>query len=86
MPPFPWHLGGKSHHNLFLSYEDCLKWFEETGNKVCFDLSHSFMACEFLESDSNKFIDKISKITNYLHVSDASRDRSRRITYWKWKY
>ncbi len=72
MPPFPWHLGGRSHHNLFVNYEDCLKWYEDTGHKVCFDLSHSFMACEFIGLDFNKFIDNISEITNYLHVSDAS--------------
>ena len=72
MPPYPWHLGGRSHHNIFLRYEDAQKWFNETGYKVCFDLSHSYMACEYFDMDFNEFVNKISDLSDYLHVSDAS--------------
>ena len=72
MPPFPWHLGGRSHHNIFVTIDDSYKWFDKTGYKVCFDLSHSSMACEFFDFEFNEYIEKISEISNYLHVSDAS--------------
>ncbi|MEA1051580.1 N-acetylneuraminate synthase family protein [Lamprobacter modestohalophilus] len=43
MPPFPWHFGGQSHHNLFVDPEEIRAFCDRTGHKICLDISHSMM-------------------------------------------
>lgn len=71
MPPFPWHFGGQSHHNLFVDPDEINAFCSETGQKVCLDVSHSMMACNFYGWDLNKFVEKISQHIVYLHIVDA---------------
>ena len=71
MPPFPWHFGGQSFHNLFVNPYEIDTFCSETGQKICFDVSHSMMACNYYGWDLNNFIDIISKHIVYLHVVDA---------------
>ena len=72
MPPFPWHLGGRSHHNLFVDPEEIIELSKYTNQKICIDISHTYMACEFLKLDFYESIDKLLEVSNYLHLSDAS--------------
>ena len=72
MPPFPWHQGGRSFHNLLRSKESLKKLNKDTGLKICLDFSHTFMNCEF---DNLCFIDEIKEIidiTQHMHLSDSS--------------
>lgn len=71
MPPFPWHFGGQSFHNLFVNPYEIDTFCSETGQKICFDVSHSMMACNYYGWDLNNFIDIVSKHIVYLHVVDA---------------
>lgn len=71
MPPFPWHFGGQSHHNLFVDPDEINNFCNDTGQKVCLDVSHSMMACNFYGWDLNKFVDTISQHISYLHIVDA---------------
>ena len=71
MPPFPWHFGGQSFHNLFVNPYQIDTFCSETGQKICFDVSHSMMACNYYGWDLNDFIDIVSKHIVYLHVVDA---------------
>ena len=71
MPPFPWHFGGQSFHNLFVNPYEIDVFCSETGQKICFDVSHSMMACNYYGWDLNNFIDIVSKHIVYLHVVDA---------------
>ena len=71
MPPFPWHFGGQSFHNLFVNPYEIDTFCSETGQKICFDVSHSMMACNYYGWDLNDFIDIVSKHIVYLHVVDA---------------
>ena len=71
MPPFPWHFGGQSHHNLFVDPGEINEFCSETGQKICLDVSHSMMACNYYGWDLNDFIQKISKHIIYLHIVDA---------------
>ncbi len=71
MPPFPWHFGGQSFHNLFVDPDEIVKFCEDTGFEVCLDVSHSMMACSYYGWDIIEFVSKISKHINYLHIVDA---------------
>tara|TARA_B100000614_G_scaffold262339_1_gene295345 strand:+ start:1850 stop:4096 length:2247 start_codon:yes stop_codon:yes gene_type:complete len=71
MPPFPWHFGGQSHHNLFVDPNEIQQFCSETGFNVCLDVSHSAMACSYYGWDLIEFTKKISPHINYFHIVDA---------------
>lgn len=71
MPPFPWHFGGQSHHNLFVDPDEIVTFCEKTGHKICLDISHSMMACNFYKWDFYEFLIKVLPYTIHLHISDA---------------
>ena len=71
MPPFPWHFGGQSYHNLFVDPKEIADFCNDTGYKICLDLSHSMMACNYYGWDMNAFIETIKDHIIYLHIVDA---------------
>ena len=71
MPPFPWHFGGQSHHNLFVDPDEIAAFCERTGHHICLDVSHSMMACNYYQWDFGEFLKKVLPHTIHLHVVDA---------------
>jgi N-acetylneuraminate synthase len=71
MPPFPWHFGGQSHHNLFVDPDEIVAFCKSTGHKICLDVSHSMMACNYYHWDFSEFLEKVLPHTIHLHVVDA---------------
>ena len=71
MPPFPWHFGGQSYHNLFVDPDEIAKFCKHTGHHVCLDVSHSMMACNYYHWDFKDFLKKVLPYTIHLHVVDA---------------
>jgi len=71
MPPFPWHFGGQSHHNLFVDPDEINTFCEQTGYKICLDVSHSMMACNYYHWDFSDFLKKVLPHTVHLHIVDA---------------
>lgn len=71
MPPFPWHFGGQSFHNLFVRAEEIVSYCERTGAHICLDISHSMMACNYYDDDLCEFIEKVSPHVIHMHVVDA---------------
>jgi len=71
MPPFPWHFGGQSHHNLFVNHNEISEFCNEYGYRVCLDVSHSQMACNYYNWSMDEFVKKISPHIAYLHIVDA---------------
>lgn len=71
MPPFPWHFGGQSHHNLFVDPDEIVHFCSSTGHRICLDISHSMMACNYYHWDFSEFLDKVLPYTIYLHIVDA---------------
>ena len=71
MPPFPWHFGGQSHHNLFVNHNEIEEFCRETGYRICLDVSHSQMACSHYCWSMDDFIKKVSPYIGFLHVVDA---------------
>lgn len=71
MPPFPWHFGGQRYHNLFVHPDEINTFCEDAGYKVCLDISHASMACNYLNHDLEEYISKISSHIIHMHISDS---------------
>ena len=71
MPPFPWHFGGQSHHNLFVKSTEINEFCKKNGFRICLDISHSQMACYFYSWSLNEFVNDVSNHVAYLHIVDA---------------
>jgi N-acetylneuraminate synthase len=71
MPPYPWHLGGQRFHNLFIEADQIVEICEKLNLRICFDISHSKLACNQLKQSFKGFIEKVGKFTAHLHIADA---------------
>ena len=72
MPPFPWHFGGQSFHNLFVAPDEVSHFCQQNPEiKVCLDLSHSMMACNHYGWNFNDFVKAVMPYTVHLHIADA---------------
>ena len=72
MPPYPWHLGGRRYHNLFVDFDDFSALYKNLKIKICLDTSHSYLACKFLNKNFYMEIEKNKKYIDYIHLSDAN--------------
>jgi N-acetylneuraminate synthase len=71
MPPFPWHFGGQRYHNLFVDPDEIQDFCKEMKMKICLDISHSKLACNFYGWSLNDFIEKTADFIAHLHLADA---------------
>jgi len=72
MPPFPWHFGGQSHHNLFVEAGEINAFCSKNNNiKICLDTSHSMMACKYFGWDFTEFVELVSPYNVHLHIADS---------------
>ncbi len=71
MPPFPWHFGGQSYHNLFMDPDEIVAFCKEMGMRICFDVSHSQLACNNFGWSMKEFCEKVGPYTAHLHIVDA---------------
>jgi sialic acid synthase SpsE/sugar phosphate isomerase/epimerase len=72
MPPFPWHFGGQRFHNLFIDPDETTDFCIRNGFRVCLDVSHSKLACNFQKWSFTAFIEKVGPHSAHLHIADAS--------------
>lgn len=72
MPPFPWHFGGQRYQNLFMDYRDTVEFCRENQLRVCFDTSHSKLACNHFKWSFKAFIKDLGPYIAHMHVVDAS--------------
>lgn len=72
MPPYPWHFGGQSYHNLFVSAEEIREFCQANSDiKICLDVSHSMMSCNYYGWDLNDFVNTVAPYNVHMHVVDA---------------
>lgn len=71
MAPFPWHFGGQRYQNMFVEPDEIQFWCEELDLRMCFDISHSRLTCNYLNLDFYEFAEKVSKYTSHIHLGDA---------------
>jgi len=72
MPPFPWHFGGQSFHNLFVDPEETLAFCQKWKVGICFDLSHSAMAASWMDRNVIEWIEILGPWIRHIHVSDSA--------------
>lgn len=71
MPPFPWHFGGQSYHNLFVDPNEIKSFCERYSYRICYDISHSMMACNYYKWKLTDFTRLVGPYTAHMHVVDA---------------
>jgi len=72
MAPFPWHFGGQRYQNLFVKIEEIVYWCKRLQLRMCFDVSHSKLACNHLGVDFYEFAERIAPFTAHIHMGDAA--------------
>lgn len=72
MPPYPWHMGGQSFHNLFVEPAEAAQWAEQHGRRLCFDVSHSKLAANYLGMSFAEATALLAPWTDHLHLVDAT--------------
>lgn len=71
LPPFPWYFGGQLYLNLFVDATDTAAFAREYGYRLCFDVSHSRLACNHFHWSFSEFVDAIGPYIAHLHLVDA---------------
>jgi len=71
MPPFPWHFGGQSYHNLFMMPDEMVEFYQQHGYRICYDVSHTMMACNYFQLNLSEVSQAVGGFTAHLHISDA---------------
>ncbi|MBL7074370.1 N-acetylneuraminate synthase family protein [candidate division KSB1 bacterium] len=72
MPPFPWHFGGQRYHNLFVDPHEIAEICRENEMKICLDISHSKLACNFYKWSLREFIEIVAPFVVHIHLADAA--------------
>jgi len=71
LPPFPWYFGGQLHLNLFVTPDDIVDFCKKYNRRVCFDISHSKLACNHYNLSFQEFAEKVGPHSAHLHIVDA---------------
>ncbi len=71
MPPYPWHFGGQSYHNLFMDPDEIVDFCSRNAMRVCLDISHSQLACNAFQWSMLEFCEKVAPYTAHMHIVDA---------------
>ena len=75
MPPYPWHFGGQSFHNLFVNPLEIKEFCEVYKYNVCFDSSHSMLACNEYKWSISQFVRDIHEYISHIHLADAKGNK-----------
>ena len=71
MAPFPWHFGGQRYQNIFVKIDEIVEWCTKLKLRMCFDISHTRLTCNYLGVDFYDFAERIAPLTAHLHIGDA---------------
>jgi sialic acid synthase SpsE/sugar phosphate isomerase/epimerase len=72
LPPFPWYFGGQLYLNLFVDPADTAQFARQYGYRLCFDVSHSQLACNHFGWSFSDFVECIGDHIAHLHIVDAA--------------
>lgn len=71
MAPFPWHFGGQRYQNIFVHVDEIVSYCKQFNMRMCFDVSHSMLTCNYFKYDFYEFAEKIAPYTAHIHMGDA---------------
>ncbi len=72
LPPRPWVFGGEWITNIFMLADEIKSFLDQTGYKMCFDVSHAALACNVYKADLVAMIETLLPYTRHLHLADAA--------------
>lgn len=72
LPPFPWYMGGQLFCNLFVDPRDTADFARRADRRLCFDVSHSKLATNFLHLPFSEATDLLAPHSDHLHLVDAT--------------
>ena len=71
MAPFPWHFGGQRFQNIFVQIDEIVDWCDRLGLRMCFDISHTRLTCNYYQYDFYEFAKRVAPLSAHLHLGDA---------------
>jgi sialic acid synthase SpsE/sugar phosphate isomerase/epimerase len=71
MAPFPWHFGGQRFQNIFVKIDEIVEWCQKLQLRMCFDISHTRLTCNYFGIDFYAFAERIAPLSAHLHLGDA---------------
>jgi N-acetylneuraminate synthase len=71
LPPFPWYFGGQLFLNLFVKPEDTARFCRAQKLRLCFDISHTKLACNHYRLSFKNAVDALAPLTAHYHIADA---------------
>jgi N-acetylneuraminate synthase len=72
LPARNWIFGGEYVTNIFMFADEIKKILDQTGLKMCFDTSHSMLACNMHNIDIYEEIKKLRPYISHMHISDGA--------------
>ncbi len=72
LPPYPWYMGGQLFCNLFVDPRDTAEFAATYDRRLCFDVSHSKLAANYLGMSFAEATDLLAPHTEHLHLVDAT--------------
>lgn len=72
LPPYPWYMGGQLYCNLFVDPRDTAEFAVTYDRRLCFDVSHSKLAANYLGMSFAEATDLLAPHTEHLHLVDAT--------------
>ena len=72
LPPRPWYFGGQWTTSYFMDAQDIVDYCEATGLKICYDICHHKLYCNWAKVSQSEQIERILPHVSHLHISDAA--------------
>lgn len=76
MPPFPWHQGGRSFHNLLTNHTKIADFLAASTASICLDVSHTALSCAHFKESMSDYLDTMLGRIAHVHLSDAQGTNS----------
>lgn len=71
LPPYPWYKGGQWFSNVFMDADEIKEFCSKNKYRICYDVSHAQLYCNFAKKDPVKSFKIVSKFVKHIHMSDG---------------
>lgn len=71
LPPKPWYLGGEWNQYGFMTGDDIIKFCDEFGLKMTYDICHAKLYCNCCNKNIVNYTKKIKPYISHVHISDT---------------
>lgn len=71
LPPYPWYFGGQWKGNYFMEAHEIRSFCEDSGIRICFDISHAALYCNAKDEDLGDYIRTVMPWIHHIHFADA---------------